>query len=279
MLKEDYDKSIRKYINEKMERRVVFAVNVSIELKPEIDEMSFLGEVPVIWSYKTETDWTNVAPIFELTATDYLYGTTNNGSGVESIVIRDESGKEVKKGTDSVNYTLDDKYEGIHSFTIEVKDKVGHIVAKTVTTNYDKTPPNIEDNEQDFVYNGENVSGYCQDNVFVQNNDDSPNRSPAEHTSGIKNVIMYGVKNGKKTAISEDTTLKVFLESDETATFHLYYDCNDTDDKYEYYLVVVRDFAGNLTQKKLVSQKALLSWFRTSIEGEGIEYVIVKRFG
>ena len=40
-----------------------------------------------------------------------------------------------------------------------------------------------------------------------------------------------------------------------------------TEDKYEYYLVIVKDFAGNVTQKKLLSQKALLTWFRTSIEG------------
>lgn len=216
---------------------------------------------------KTETDWTNKAPEIDVSATDYLYGTTYNGSGIESIVIKDESGKEIKKGTSSVSYTLEDKYEGIHSFTITVKDKVGHTVSKSVTTKYDKTPPSIEGNETDFIYNGQNVSGYCQDNVLDQNIDDSPDKSPAEHTSGIKNVIMYGVKKDTKTAINGDTTLKVFTVPDEAATFHLYYDCNGTDDKYEYYLVVVRDFAGNVTQKKLVSQKALLSWFRTSIEG------------
>ena len=78
---------------------------------------------------------------------------------------------------------------------------------------------------------------------------------------------MYGVKNGGKTTICEDTTRKVFSEPDETATYHLYYDCNKTEDKYEYYLVIVKDFAGNVRQKKLLSQKALLTWFRTSIEG------------
>ena len=65
---------------------------------------------------KTETDWTNKAPEIDVSATDYLYGTTYNGSGIESIVIKDESGKEIKKGTSSVNYTVEDKYEGIHSF-------------------------------------------------------------------------------------------------------------------------------------------------------------------
>lgn len=47
VLKDNYDKSIRKYINEKMERKVVFASNVSYEPKPDVDDRLFLGEVPV----------------------------------------------------------------------------------------------------------------------------------------------------------------------------------------------------------------------------------------
>lgn len=217
----------------------------------------------------TETDWTNEAPVIDVEAKDYLYGTTIVGSGVESIVITDDTGKQVSKGTTRVKYTLEDKYEGIHNFKITVTDKVGHSVSRTVTTKYDKTSPHIEGTERDFVCNGKNISGYCQDNILDQNIDDNVARSEnaPNHSSGIKSVILYGVKNGGKTTISEDTTRKVFAEPDETATFHLYYDCNLTEDKYEYYLVIVKDFAGNVTQKKLLSQKALLTWFRTSIEG------------
>lgn len=120
----------------------------------------------------TNTDWTNVAPVISVSATDYLRGTSYNGSGVDSIVIINDAGTAVASGVAGASYTLQAKDEGIHSWTITATDNVGHSTTATVTTKYDITSPGIDGTETTIVYNGTLLSGYVQDNIIDQSIDD-----------------------------------------------------------------------------------------------------------
>ena len=77
--------------------------------------------------------------------------------------------------------------------------------------------------------------------------------------------------NNVKTAIYSANTNKSWSSSDTHSSFDVYYDINLTDDIVDYYLVVVRDFAGNTTTKKLTSQRSLLMLFHTSIDRSSYE--------
>lgn len=216
----------------------------------------------------TFTDWTNVAPVISFSASDYLSGTTYNGSGLASVVIKDDSGNVVARGTSSAYYRLAAKYEGIHTWYIIVTDNVGHTSSTQVSTKYDITVPGLDGTEVTDVINGVTVSGYCQDNIINQHIDDEASRS-VNHpnvTSGLKSVILYKVYRGNKTAITTDRTRAIFGNSNTHSYFDMYYDINPTDDIVDYYLVVVQDYAGNTVTKKLTSQRSLLSWFHTSID-------------
>lgn len=46
----------------------------------------------------TVTSWTKVAPVISVTASDYLSGTTYNGSGLKNLVIKNSSGTKVASG-------------------------------------------------------------------------------------------------------------------------------------------------------------------------------------
>lgn len=45
----------------------------------------------------------------------------------------------------------------------------------------------------------------------------------------------------------------------------------ELDDVVDYQLVIAKDFAGNMTTKKLISQRALLMLFHTSIDRSSYE--------
>lgn len=225
---------------------------------------------PEIWGVEnTVTDWTNVAPTISVSATDYLYGTSYNGSGLSSVVIKDDSGRVVGSGSASASYTLEKKYEGKHTWTIVATDNVGHTTTKYVTTKYDCTPPGIDGTEITFVTpDGQTVSGYCQDNIISQHIDDEISRSPngANLSSGIRSVILYRVTNGNKVAINTSSTKKLFGSSDTHSAFDMYYEIAANEKVASYYEIIVTDFAGNTVKKKLTSQYSLLSWFHTSID-------------
>ena len=123
------------------------------------------------------------------------------------------------------------------------------------------------------VENGITYSGYCQDNIIDQHIDDEPGRSPniPNATSGLEAVIVYKVKDGNREAIYSATTQCTWAAPDTHSYFNVYYDINETDDDVDYYLVVARDFAGNMITKKLTSQRTLLKMFHTSIDRTSYE--------
>ncbi|MDO5292758.1 MAG: InlB B-repeat-containing protein [bacterium] len=215
----------------------------------------------------TNTDWTNVAPVISVTATDYLSGTTYSGSGLTSVVIKDDTGTVVASGTASAQYTVAAKYEGIHTWYIIATDNVGHTSSSQVTTKYDVTSPGLDGNEVTEVINGVTVSGYCQDNTIRQHIDDEATRSvnSPNVTSGIRSVILYRVSGGNRTVIYSDSTKIVFNISNTHSYFDMQYEINADEKGASYYEIIVVDFAGNRTTKKLTSQYSLLSWFHTSI--------------
>ena len=216
----------------------------------------------------TNTSWTNVAPQIRVSATDYLSDTSYNGSGVKSIVIKDDAGNVVGNGTTNASYTLAAKYEGIHTWTIVATDNVGHTSSTTVTTKFDITKPGIDGTESAFVHNGTLISGYLEDNIIDQSIDDFAYRS-ANHpnsTSGLKSVILYKVTGTEQTVIYGSGTRATFDMSDTYSSFDMYYELPDSEKEVDYYLIVVSDHAGNVAKKKLTSKQSLLTWFHTSID-------------
>ena len=224
---------------------------------------------PVLYGLNdVNTDWTNVAPVINISTTDYLYGTTYNGSGVVSVVIKDDTGVTVASGTSSASYTLQPKYEGIHTWYVTIWDEVGHSSSGSVTTKYDITKPGIDGTEVTHVVNGVSYSGYCQDNIINQHIDDEIRRSAngANISSGVKSVILYRVTGSNREVIYSDLTRKDFASSDTHSFFDMYYEIQRTEKTASYYEIIVMDFAGNKAVKKLTSQYSLLSWFHTSID-------------
>ena len=224
---------------------------------------------PVLYGMENTSDeWTNVAPVISVTATDYLAGTLYEGAGLESIVINNDEGQPVATGTNRALYTLSARDEGEHIFSIVAIDKVGHTTTETVLTRYDITPPGIDGTEVTYVKpDGTTVSGYCQDNIIDQHIDDDITRSAngANKSSGLHNVILYRVTGTEREAIHSDETAKTFEEPDTNSSFDMYYEIQRTEKTVSYYEIIVTDFAGNRTKKKLTSQYSLLGWFHTSI--------------
>lgn len=217
----------------------------------------------------TVTDWTNVAPVISVSGTDYLIGTTYTGSGLGSIVIKDDSGNVVASGVASTSYTLAARYEGIHTWYITATDNVGHTSSRSVTTKYDCTKPGIDGTEITYVRpDGVTVSGYCQDNIINQHMDDEIRRSPngANASSGLKSVTLYRVTGGNKEVIYGDRTKAIWNLSNTHSWFDMYYEITADEKIVDYYEIIVTDFAGNRTKKKLTSQYSLLTWFHTSID-------------
>lgn len=230
---------------------------------------------PLIYGVEnTVTDWTNVAPVISVSGTDYLFGTTYTGSGLRSIVIKDDSGNTVASGVAGTSYTLAARYEGIHTWYITATDNVGHTSSRSVTTKYDCTKPGIDGTEITYVTpDGITVSGYCQDNIINQHMDDEIRRSPngANASSGLKSVILYRVTGGNKEVIYGDRTKYIWNSSDTHSWFDMYYEITADEKMVDYYEIIVTDFAGNRTKKKLTSQYSLLTWFHTSIDRSSYE--------
>ena len=111
-------------------------------------------------------------PVISVSATDYLSGTTYNGSGVSSIVIKNDAGTVVASGTSSASYTLKASDEGVHTWTVVATDGVGWQSSGTVSIKFDITAPGIDGTETTLVHNGEIYSGYCEDNIIDQTIDD-----------------------------------------------------------------------------------------------------------
>ncbi|MDY4743276.1 MAG: hypothetical protein SO361_09310 [Lachnospira sp.] len=224
---------------------------------------------PVIHGLETtDTDWTNRAPVISVNGTDYLSGTSYTGSGMASMVVYDDAGREVARGSGSVAYTLADKYEGIHTWKIVATDNVDHASTAYVTTKYDITKPGIDGTEITKVIQGMTVSGYCQDNVINQHTDDEARRSVNNPnvTSGLRSVMLYKVVDGHRYPIYSSTTNGSWASSDTHSYFNIYYDDNVASDLPEYYVIAVSDHAGNITEKKLTTQRYLLTTFHTSID-------------
>lgn len=115
---------------------------------------------------------------------------------------------------------------------------------------------------------GVTVSGYCQDNIINQHMDDEIRRSQngANASSVLKSVILYRVTGGNKEVIYGDRTKSIWNVSDTHSLFDMYYDITADEKMVDYYEIIVTDFAGNRTKKKLTSQYSLLTWFHTSID-------------
>lgn len=71
--------------------------------------------------------------------------------------------------------------------------------------------------------------------------------------------------------IYSSTTNGSWESSDAHSFFDIYYDDNVTIDLAEYYVIVVSGHAGNLAEKKLTTQRYLLTTFHTSIDGNTYE--------
>lgn len=85
-------------------------------------------------------------------------------------------------------------------------------------------------------------------------------------TSGLKSVIVYKYYKSGGVALYGDNVKKTFTVLDTNAYFDVYYKMLEEDKDVLYYLVVVQDFAGNTTRRKLVGQQSVLNGFHTSIE-------------
>lgn len=112
------------------------------------------------------------------------------------------------------------------------------------------------------------VSGYCQDNIIDQHIDDEISRSPngANASSGLKSVILYRVTGTNREVIYSEHTKATFAASNTHSYFDMYYEITASEKTASYYEIIVMDFAGNKTTKRLTSQYSLLSWFHTSID-------------
>ena len=185
----------------------------------------------------------------------------------------DDTGNVVASGIDRVAYTLENQYEGIHSWTVVATDMVDHSSQVSITTKYDMTKPGIDGTEITVVEDGVKYSGYCQDNIIAQHIDDESIRSVNNPnvTSGIRSVVFYKVDGDTKEAFYSDHTYVFFDSPDTHSSFDLYYDANEEEEYMDSYLIVVSDYAGNVTKKKLTCQRSLLTWFHTSIDRSSYE--------
>jgi|GEM_PF-1986270 len=211
----------------------------------------------------TETDWTNIAPVINVNATDFIRGTTHTGSGVNKISIIDYKGKIVATGKDRCSFTLTDEYEGRREFTIEAIDNIGQTRIEKIVTKYDKTKPVIIGDESSAVDN----SIYVSNNIINQAcNDHYSNSRYANDSSGIKEVKLYAYKNGKLDEVKSNSTKMTFAKEDTNNTFTCKYKIKEEEKDVEFYYLVVTDFAGNVETRKITSQRYLLTLFRTSID-------------
>ena len=99
----------------------------------------------------------------------------------------EDAGDTVASGTSIVSYTVQQNYEGVHTWYIEATDAVGHTSTDSVTTKYDITKSGIDGTEVTEVINGVTHSGYCKDNIINQHIDDESSRS--ENGANQRNYV------------------------------------------------------------------------------------------
>ncbi|HAQ51609.1 MAG TPA: hypothetical protein DCR12_02445 [Lachnospiraceae bacterium] len=212
---------------------------------------------------KTVTTWTNKAPVISVNATDYLKDTTYVGSDLKQVVIKDYNGKVMALGIDSCKFTLTDKYEGTRDFTIEATDNVGNVKTEKITTRYDNTKPVILGDESSAVDNSVYVSN---NNINQACNDYYTNSRYANDSSGIKEVKLYAYKDGKLEEVKSNATRITFAFQNKDNNFTCRHKIKENEKDIEYFLLVVKDFSGNESTKKITSQRYLLTTIRTSID-------------
>ena len=172
-------------------------------------------------------------------------------------------GNIVARGTNNATFTLTEKYEGTHTFTIRVYDNIGHETTDSVTTHYDITAPAMNGTESTRVDN----SVYVQDNIIDQMIDDYyTNSRYANDSSGVKSIVLYECREGELKEVKNSNTRKDFVGPNNQNAFHEKYTIKEKDKNVEYYLLVATDFAGNKTVKKITSQRYILTLMRTSID-------------
>lgn len=84
-------------------------------------------------------------------------------------------------------------------------------------------------------------------------------------------MILYRVTGANRTVIYSDSTKVTFDASNTHSYFDMHYEITADEKEVSYYEIIVVDFAGNRTTKKLTSQYSLLSWFHTSIDRSSYE--------
>lgn len=212
---------------------------------------------------KTVTTWTNKAPVISVNATDYLKDTTYVGSDLKQVVIKDYNGKVMALGIDSCKFTLTDKYEGTREFTIEATDNVGNTKTETIITRYDNTKPVIIGDESSAVDNSVYVSN---NNINQACNDYYTNSRYANDSSGVKEVKLYAYKDGILEEVKSNATRITFAFQNKDNNFTCRHKIKEDEKDIEYFLLVVKDFSGNESTKKITSQRYLLTTIRTSID-------------
>lgn len=161
-----------------------------------------------------------------------------------------------------------------NTWTIIATDNVGHTTTTYITTKYDITKPGIDGTEIAFVLpDGNYVSGYCQDNIINQHIDDEIRRTVNNPNVSfeLKSVILYRITGGSREVIYSGNTRAIFYVSDTHSLYDMYYEIQASEKTASYYEIIVTDFAGNVTRKKLTSQYSLLTWFHTSIDRSSYE--------
>ena len=71
--------------------------------------------------------------------------------------------------------------------------------------------------------------------------------------------------------IYSDSTKVVFNAPNTHSYFDMHYEITADEKEASYYEIIIVDFAGNRTIKKLISQYSLLSGFHTSIDRSSYE--------
>lgn len=216
------------------------------------------------------------------------------GSGIRYAKITRDDGyvaAEKEYDVDSTNrgpaavcltYTLKPSDSGRHDWTVETSDTVGHVVTKTVTTRYDVTGCVASGTEQGTREDSDGIlAAYCPDNVISQDASDVRYDAGTNYASGLMYVAMYRyIESSDNARYQSMTKMKVdgtrwvnagtgpYVDTQSDASRGISYDSNTlSDDEHaDYYLIVMIDQAGNVSRKRLITQRDALTWFHTSID-------------
>ena len=81
----------------------------------------------------------------------------------------------------------------------------------------------------------------------------------------LPDTVITNRPDGREVIYSGNTKA-TFYVSDTHSFYNMLYEIQATEKTASYYEIIVTDFAGNVTRKKLTSQYSLLTWFHTSID-------------